>query len=447
MPGPQARQVAERFWAVIEAAALAAYVGCALAFALTIPLGTGPDEQGHAAYVRSLATGQGLPLPGESPGHRGASTVISPQAHHPPLYYALLVPLYHLAPTTEHFILAARVVSILLGLGGVLLVRAAGRRVGLDRPTIALGLVLLVAFSTFSIITGQLNNEALAVLVVGLSVYACARFLEGGSARAATLVLGGVLGLALLSKLTATVAVFPLAAAVVAASRRAGPTERWRTLAAGRVVLGLALAGAIAAPWFAHNLATRGALVYNSSYRPYSPDPLVVIATGWPALLVGVAVIEENLTETVFPNWLTRYYVPYITILLRGVPERGLLRPGWYDALMLLFWGLPLLGLHRWRRAKEPDTGPARQLAAVVGLVVAAAVLGVIHQALFVDNLVMRWAPRYTPVFLPAVAVVLGIGWSTLLPARGRAIFAIALLAAALTASALALRSVASLPQ
>lgn len=431
-----------RFWAAIEAAALAALAGYAVLFALTIPLGSGPDEEGHAAYVESLATGQGLPLPGESPSRRGAPTIITPQAHHPPLYYALLVPLYHLAPTREHFLLGGRAVSILLGLCGVLLVRAAGRRVGLQPAAVALGLIVLLALTTFTIIIGQLNNEALAVLVVCLSIYTCARFLEAGSARAATLVLGGVLGLALLSKLTATVAVFPLAAGVIAASRRAGPPQRWRARATGRLAVGLALAGAIAAPWFAHNLATRGALVYNSSYRPCYPDPLVILATGWPAVFVTAAVIEEDLAEIVFPNWLTRYYVPRVG-LVYAAPDPQMLRPPWYDALMFLFWGAPLLGLIRGRRTGHPEAQHAWQLAGIVGLVVVGALLGVIYQALLVDNLVMRWAPRYTPVFLPSLALVLGMGWSALVPARARPAMAIVLFAGALTASAIALLAVA----
>lgn len=437
------RQTGARFWAVIEAVALTAYVAFAVLFALTIPLATGPDEEGHALYVESLATGQGLPLPGELPSRRGSLTLTTPQAHHPPLYYALLVPLYHLAPTREYFLLGGRAFSILLGLGAVLLVRAAGRRVAMERPAIALGLVVLVALSTFSLIMSQLNNEALAVLMVCLALYTCARFLEGGSARAATLVLGGILGLALLSKLTAVVAVIPLAAGVIAASRRAGPSERWRTLAAGRIVLGLALAGVIASPWFAHNLATRGALVYNSSYRPYYPDPLVVVASGWPAVIVGAAIVEEDLTETVFPNWLTRHYVPDVTCLLRAPPDPNMLRPRWYDALMLVFWGAPLVGLIRWRRTGGAESLPARQLAGVMGLVVAGAILGVLYQALLVDSFVMRWAPRYTPVFLPGLALVLGAGWSALLPARARPVAAVVLLVAALTASVVALMAVA----
>jgi len=441
MPGT--RQVAVRFWAVIEAAALVAYVGFAVAFALTIPLGTGPDEEGHAAYVRSLATGQGLPLPGESPSRRGAPTVISPQAHHPPLYYALLVPVYRLVPTREGFLLGARLVSIVLGLAGVLLVRAAGRRVRLEPAAVALGLCVLVSLSTFSVVMGLLNNETLAMLVVCLSIYVCARFLEGGSARAATLVLGGMLGLALLSKLTATVAVFPLAAGVIAASRRAGPERHWRALAAGRIALGLALTGAITAPWFAHNLATHGALVYNSTYRPYHEDAMLVLMSGWPVCLVAGSVIEEDLTELVFPNWLTRRYMPRVAAYYDPPVDRRPMRPWWYDALMLLFWGLPAAGLVRRRRAADADAARTRQMAWVVGLLVVGAMLGVIHQALFVDRFVMRWAPRYAPVFLPALALVLGAGWSGLLPARARPVAAVALLAAALTASAIALAAVA----
>lgn len=441
--GPQ--QAGARFWAVIEAAALVTYVAFSFLFALTIPLGTGPDEEGHAAYAESLATGQGLPLPGESLSRRGTHVVITPQAHHPPLYYALLVPVYLAAPTYEHFLLDGRVLSIILGLGGVLLVRAAGRRVGLERPAIALGLVVLAAFATFSVIMGQLNNEALAVLVVGLSVYACARFLEGGSARMATLALGGILGLALLSKLTATVALVPLTAGVIAASRRAGPGRSWRWRAAGRVALGYALAGAIAAPWFAHNLAIRGALVYNSSYRPFGTDPEMVLGDPWLMGFVSAAVIEEGLTELTFPNWLARSYVPRLAAA-SGPTPRGSGRPWWYDALMLAFWGVPLVGLRRWRRAGDPAALPARRLAAVAAAVVAATLLGVISQALFVDYLIVRWAPRYTPVFLPALALVLGIGWHAFLPPRARPAGAVVLLSAAVAVCAVSLSTVASIP-
>ncbi|MGD9496807.1 MAG: hypothetical protein AB7Y46_10945 [Armatimonadota bacterium] len=44
--------------------------------------------------------------------------------------------------------------------------------------------------------------------------------------------------------------------------------------------------------------------------------------------------------------------------------------------------------------------------------------MGVTYQSLFVDHIVLRWAPRYAPVFLPAVAMLLGVGLRELLGGR-----------------------------
>lgn len=410
-----------RFWSVLEATALILWVGFAVTYALIIPFGTAPDETGHVTYIRALAAGE-LPLPSDRPRQPGpdGGRWYTPQAHHPPLYYALLVPMWKLARSEDMFYVMARLLSVVMGLAALLLVRAAGLKVFRDRAAVALGLCIVIALSSFSLIMGTVNNEALAVLVVCLAVLVCARYLRAGTAWSAMLVLGGLVGLALLTKLTAVVAVFPLSAAVVAASHRMNDTPAWRRRAAGRVALGIAVALVIASPWFAHNLSVVGTCVYNSTYRPLSPDPMGVVAHPVFAGLVTGMVLENLLVDPIIPNWYARKYLPRMPSIFWATPGESPVRPLWIDLLLLLFWTVPLVGVVRlWRAARDKyGSSPICVFIAAIGLMMFGTFAGITQQALFVDYLVIRWATRYAPVYLPSLALVMGAGIRALLPER-----------------------------
>ena len=63
---------------------LVLFTGVGLLYVINTPNFEGSDEPDHFEYVRSLASGNGLPLLDPTPG-----AVVNSEAHQPPLYYAV----------------------------------------------------------------------------------------------------------------------------------------------------------------------------------------------------------------------------------------------------------------------------------------------------------------------------------------------------------------------
>ncbi len=439
---------AQRLWRVLEAGTRAVYLVFSLTYVWLVPPGQEPDAAGHAAYVRSLAEAGRLPLPGPqlgvTVGPLGDIVYTTPQGHHPPLYYALLVPLYvAFGGGSAGFILGARLVSVAMGLGSLLLMRAAARRVLPDRPgATAAGLAATGAFTTFVYVMASLNNEGLAVLLVCLSVYLAARALQSQRRVRWALVLGGCVGLALLAKLTAIVAVVPMVAAIIGSARAEEAGGDWRVRAAVRTLAGLAVALAISSPWFVRNWMAFGTPNINSNRRPMLESPMMALAVPGPALITSGAVLEELTVGVWWPGWLVRERTSRLAWLLftqeevGGTPEPHSIGSIAGGLLPLLVGAVALWRL--WRSAELSQTQRAL-LGGLIALPVATT-LGLLWQMFMVDGTVLRWGPRYTPVFLPSLGLLLGLGYCSLVPRRARPWLVIALVAAAVTVNVLALR-------
>jgi len=276
-------------WAL--ALVLALYLALGVAYSLVNPIFESPDEALNYANIRYLVEERRLP-------------VIEPdrptKAHHPPLYYtlgALLVSwvpndnydavvervnpfwayrpwepggdnkcLYLHDPALEGFpyrdvalgVHLVRFLSLLMGAGTVLAVYGTAREMAGGRLCVAVGAAAMVAFNPmFLFISGSVHDDALANLVAAATLYVTARFLvRGATARRAAL-LGLLVGLGILTKLTCLLVVPTVGLALLyrplADRGRAG----WREAArlAG-IALGLALA--LGGWWFARNLLLYG---------------------------------------------------------------------------------------------------------------------------------------------------------------------------------------------
>jgi 4-amino-4-deoxy-L-arabinose transferase-like glycosyltransferase len=164
-------------------------------FALRTPAWQAPDEPAHYNYVRFVATTGGFPVlqPGDYP-HAYLEEIksrkfptdlsIAPiryEFHQPPLYYALLTPLYGL---TQAALLPLRLASVLLGAGVVALAYAIGRRVLPDRPAVALGATAFVAFLPQHLATvAQVGNDVLAELLLAATLYLLSGWVIGSEGR------------------------------------------------------------------------------------------------------------------------------------------------------------------------------------------------------------------------------------------------------------------------
>ena len=182
--------------------------------------------------------------------------------HQPPLYYALAAPIYGLTGGDPF---SLRLFSVALGAGIVILAYGIARRVFPAQPALALGAAAFVAFLPQHLATvAQIGNDVLAELLYAGVLFVLVGWLtqpanNHGHAEKRrlgnSLGLGLLLGLILITKTTAYVAV-PLAGGAL--------IWRWRRERASirRILLdGLTVAvpaALIALPWYVRDVAVYG---------------------------------------------------------------------------------------------------------------------------------------------------------------------------------------------
>ena len=250
---------------------LVLYALLGILFATRTPAWQAPDEPAHYNYIRFVATTGGFPVlqMGDYP-HGYLEEIkrrkfppdlgIEPiryEFHQPPLYYALLAPIYRL---TQGALLPLRLASLLLGACVVVLAYAIARRVSPGRGYLALGTAAFVAFLPQHLATvAQVGNDVLAELLFAAVLYLLVGWVMGAGdnrkLQIANLGLGVLLGLILVTKTTAYIAV-PLAGGVL--------LWRWRRELVGRrrILTDIALVAGpmlvIGLPWYIRDLAIYG---------------------------------------------------------------------------------------------------------------------------------------------------------------------------------------------
>ncbi|MBC8252714.1 MAG: glycosyltransferase family 39 protein, partial [Ardenticatenia bacterium] len=270
-------------WPLVVLIALFVLLG--VIYSLVTPVFEASDELSHYPVVREIAEGRGLPVvhPGEEEPWRQEGT-------QPPLYYALSAALTFWLDTSdmeevlwrnphatigvplaygnknmiihtdkERFpwhgsVLAVyliRFLSVLLGASTVFLTWRLGHELGPGCPEVALAAAALVAFNPmFLFVTGSVNNDNLAVLLGTLTVWLLATVLRHGVTGQRLVILGLLLGLGAITKLS-LLGLLPLAAvtlAYVAWQQRAllSPLIRWWLTLLGMVLV-------IAGWWYVRN--------------------------------------------------------------------------------------------------------------------------------------------------------------------------------------------------
>jgi 4-amino-4-deoxy-L-arabinose transferase-like glycosyltransferase len=265
----------------ITALMVVAYVVLALAFSLG-PIFEGPDEIEHYRYIRWLIEHRTLPDP---------YSQIRSQYHHPPLFYVLAAPLgslsddpdfeqidgrlnpfypyqfgvpgndnknLYLHRRTESFpynesgtaraVHLIRLLSVALGICTVLTSRAIFKIVFPDRADRRLVALAIVCFTPqFLYLSGTINLDNLLFLLTTLTLWLLLRQLRDGPSRRLAVLLGIVLGAALLTKVNAGFLVFPVGLAFLI-DRRA-----WRY-----APLTLIIVVVLAGWWYARNIMLYG---------------------------------------------------------------------------------------------------------------------------------------------------------------------------------------------
>ncbi len=420
-----------RRWRFVEAAALVAWLALAGTFVFLIRPGEGPDERQHLAYVRSLAVNHELPDFTPTIRTSASGRIGTPQAQHPPTYYLLIAPIYAAVGGDEAlFYRAARLVSVLLGIGTLLLVRLTARAAFPSEPAVsALAMIFVATFGTNAYIGGTINNDPLAELFVAGGLYLTVRALQADRPLRPMIALGIAFGAALAVKLTAALLVGPVLVAAVVTGHR--ETEgRWLRTAA-LLGAGLAAAAVVAAPWYVRNAVVLGEPFPRSDYRPLfvSPVALLLDAPAMVWLLLGT--VDELLTGLWEPHWYFRGGASWF--VNQAIAKYGLalaVEP-WLSrlpaALIVLSGCIGVVA--RWRSGLS---GVQRALVAACAAALAVGVLGVWQQVTLQDWHVLEFAGRYTPALVPALGLLLGLGFHVLIPRRFRSVGVLAVLAALL---------------
>ena len=244
---------------------IVAYIVIGVLYAALTPLWQVPDEPAHYNYVRALAEDGAFPVlePGDYDqkllGRLTAERFppelsIEPveyEDHQPPLYYAIAALVYRIFGGA---VLPLRLLSVLFGAGLLVVAFGAVRTVFPGQPELGLMAAGLIAFIPQHVaMTAGANNDALAELMVGLTLWALALYVIRGTSRPwpIGLLLAGVLLTKTLAYVVAGVAVL----AVALRWRQERRTWRW---AAGQLAWMFAPAVLLTAPWFIRNGLTYG---------------------------------------------------------------------------------------------------------------------------------------------------------------------------------------------
>ncbi len=256
-----------------------------LVWSVTVPLFETPDEVWHYAYVKNIADGHGLPVQNpdiEQPWRQEGSQ--------PPLYYLTAALLTFWIDTADYSELAwwnpfsegarpgqvddnqnlfihtsqesfpyrgtvlamhvARLLSLAMGAVTVLATYLIASEIFPHRKEVSIGAAAINAFNPqFTFISGSVSNDAMVSGLSSLALLLMVRIVNRGASSRRVTMLGALVGLALLTKLSA-LALLPLALVVlIAAAWRRGSRAsflRWG-------VLFLVVVGSIAGWWYVRN--------------------------------------------------------------------------------------------------------------------------------------------------------------------------------------------------
>jgi 4-amino-4-deoxy-L-arabinose transferase-like glycosyltransferase len=400
------------------------HVALGVLYSTSVPIFEKPDEPYHYFFIQHLVTERSLPVM-DGPGEK----LWQQEGTQPPLYYilaALLVSqvddldardLYWVNPQRnignpgrpgnknlivhtaneqwpyQGAVLAihvARWLSVAFGAMAVLVTFWLASTVFPKRPYLALGAAAVTAFiPQYLFISSSVSNDSLITLLSALALLQLVRLVNRPQPRpiAAYSSLGITLGLAALAKLSG-LALLGLTGLVLAWLAWRG--KSWRPLIQGGLIIGL-LVIIIAGWWYLRNWQL---------YRDITglAPHLTVMGGGRPSIELTWGSLRSELVGLRASFWgLFGWF--------------GILMPGWVYIVLDLLTMLGGLGLVRWY-ARDRTT--ARRL-----------VLIVISWCLLIGLSLVRWSlmtlgsqGRLLFPALPAITLVLALGWAELAPTR-----------------------------
>lgn len=277
------------------AATLIAYLIAAALFAFVTPAWQAPDEPAHYNYVAHIAQTGTLPiLRSGDYDHALLNRLLSArftppagieslryEAHQPPLYYLLAVPVYWLS---DGSLWALRLFGIVIGAGAIVLLYLCLELVFPGKPLVAVGGTAFSALLPMHVaVSAAVNNDGMAEALIMAAMLALLGWLRGHfyedapengrspqaqNERRRLLLLGVLLGLGMLTKVYAYV-LAPIAVLTVAGvsglrpsvQETEGVSRVWRNGRRGaQQAMWVALPALIMAlPWWVRNWIVYGA--------------------------------------------------------------------------------------------------------------------------------------------------------------------------------------------
>jgi 4-amino-4-deoxy-L-arabinose transferase-like glycosyltransferase len=279
MIGGAAPPALRRFLVVL----LLLYCARQVAAAFVLPPFSGHDEVAHFEYIRVLAGEHRIPtlstdtMPADlyrykqfAIGWTSESSSPLYTAVHPPLYYALMVPVYgavaHLQPEAALDVLrcAAIPFGALVVLLSFLLTRAMFPR----DVFLAVTVPAVVAFQPqVSYLAAIVNNDIVAIACYTWLLYLLVRVMRDGASAPAALLVGCVAGLGILTKATALAAVV-----LIPPAFWIGRGERGTRAALIHTALAFGVMLAMAAPWWWFMTRTYGDPLALSALARIQPE-------------------------------------------------------------------------------------------------------------------------------------------------------------------------------
>ncbi|GAB3172790.1 hypothetical protein GCM10027059_42790 [Myceligenerans halotolerans] len=184
---------------------------------------------------------------------------IDQMTQHPPLYYAVAAGWLHLTGAVEarwdHQVLALRLLDVLLLSPLPLLAAGAARLVTGSRTAALVAASFPLLLPQLGHIMGSVTNDALVVLTGACAAYLCARVVTGDLRWTTAVLLGGVVGIGLLTKVMAA---FTVPVVVVAYLLAGSHVLGKRRLALAGLALSVAFA--VGGWWWLRNLMEFGAV-------------------------------------------------------------------------------------------------------------------------------------------------------------------------------------------
>lgn len=307
--GAATTATASRFGHWPLALVIVIYLLIALAYASSTPAWQNPDEPAHYNYARAIADTGRLPVLVAGDYDQAALERLKAsrfagdpdiariryENYQPPLYYLTGGVLLALTPGTANDLWALRTLSLLLGALVIVTVYAIGRAIFPDDPMLALAAAGLVAFIPQHLaMSAAANNDVLGELILALIVLLGIRRIRGLSRRRFVLAGAALLGMAILSKVTAYSGAVILALAELGAWRlqKDGMRDHLRALAG--VAGGALLVGGW---WLVRNALTYGNLDILGTQR----HDLVVV--GQPRTLLGADALRHFVVTTFQSFW------------------------------------------------------------------------------------------------------------------------------------------------